>query len=181
MAEENVEGKAEEKVEEVAEEKVDDNLKPVGDVAAILGVRPQLLYNLIRKDKLTTPGKRGRSKVVDIDEARIAVETEAARVKSPGGRNINWAALTNHLKAGNKDKAIMKIGTIRKIVETETAKLEMLHYWDPYRAAGNQGNGLKAIRAAGYELISIKFDYSEFIDMLGVAVVNVIKKETEAV
>ncbi len=154
--------------------------KPVSKVAEELGVRPQQLYNLIRQGKLEAVKPNGsRSQCVDPDLARQVVEDEKSRPKSKGGRHLNWAALTTHLQKSTAKEVRLEVAKVRTMVEAPAAKLEMLHYWDPYRATfDGQGPGLKAIRAAGFEIGSIRFAYSDVIDMMGVSVITVRRNDS---
>lgn len=149
--------------------------QPVSEVATDLGVRPQQLYNLIRNGKLEAVKPKGaRSQCVDPDLAKQVVEAEKSRPKSKGGRHLNWDALTDHLKKSKAKEVRLEVDKVRDMVEAPAAKLEMLHYWDPYRATFNgQGPGLKAIRAAGFEIGSIRFAYSDVINMMGASVITV--------
>lgn len=150
-------------------------LKPVSEVAKGLGVRPQHLYNLISNGKLeAVKPANARSKCVDPDLAKQVVEAEKSRPKSKGGRHLNWSALTEYLQKSKAKEVRLEIPKVRDMVEAPAAKLEMLHYWDPYRATfDGQGPGLKAIRAAGFEIASIRFAYSDVIEMIGASVITV--------
>jgi excisionase family DNA binding protein len=151
---------------------------PVAEAATQLGVRAQLLYDLIRKNKLEATKPAGsRSKCVDPDLAKQVIEAEKNRPKNQGGRHLNWAALTSLLEKSKAKEVHLEVSKMRVLVEAPKAKLEMLHYWDPYRALSHQGPGLKAIRAAGFELESIHFTYSEFIGMMGADVITVRRNE----
>lgn len=152
---------------------------PVAKAAELLKVRPQQLYNLIQKGKLEAVKPAGaKSKHVDLELARQVLEAEKNRPKSKGGRHLNWTALTDHLKKSKAKEVRLEVNKIRKLVEAPKAKMEMLHYWDPYRAVFNgQAPGLKAIRAAGFEIGNIRFAHSEFIDMVGASVITVRRNE----
>lgn len=147
----------------------------VKEVAEQLNVRPQLIYKLIREGDLEAwKPADSRSKCVRIKDAREALEKEKDKSKSKGGRHLNWKALTAHLQKAKAKEVRLDVTKLREMVEAPKAKLEMLHYWDPYRANFNgQGPGLKAIRAAGFEIKSIRFEYSEFISMMGAAIITV--------
>ncbi len=149
------------------------DLVPVSTVAETLGVRPQTVYNWIRKGLLKAT-KVGRSKCIDPAEAKRVHEAEANKPKGQGGKRSNWTALTEKLKASKKDQVVLSVNRIREIIESPNAKLENLHYWDPYRAAQarGQGPGLLAVRAAGFELEAITFAPAENINMLGVATIT---------
>lgn len=149
--------------------------QPVSIVAKELGVRPQQLYNLIRNGKLEAVKPEGaRSQCIDFDLTKQVIEEEERRPKSKGGRHLNWNVLTEHLKKSTAREVRLEVDKIRDMVDAPTAKLEMLHYWDPYRATfDGQGPGLKAIRAAGFEIGSIRFAYSKVIDMMGASVITV--------
>lgn len=153
---------------------------PVPKVATLLGVRPQQIYGLIRQGRLeATKPVDSRSKCVDPDIARQMLEDAKSRPKNQGGRHLNWAALTDFIKKSKAKEVRLEVSKMRKLVEAPKAKLEMLHYWDPYRAAFNgQGPGLKAIRAAGFEIRSIRFAHSEFINMMGASVITVRRNES---
>lgn len=150
-------------------------LKSVPEVAKALGVRPQLLYNFIRQGKLEATKPAGsRSKCVDPALTEKIIEEEKSRPKNKGGRHLDWNALTEYLKQSSTKEVRLAIPKIRELVKAPEAKLEMLHYWDPYRATfDGQGPGLKAIRAAGFEIGSIRFAYSDVIDMMGASVITV--------
>lgn len=152
----------------------------IADAAKQLGVRPQQLYNLASKGKLEAVKPAGaKSKYVDLELARQVLEAERNRPKSKGGRHLNWNALTDHLQKSKAKEVRLEVDKIRELVEAPNAKMEMLHYWDPYRASFNgQAPGLKAIRAAGFEIGSIRFAYSEFIDMIGAALITVRRNES---
>jgi len=153
---------------------------PVPEVAKQLRIRPQLLYNLIRLGRLEATKPNGsRSKCVDPELAKQVIETEKNRPKNQGGRHLNWAALTEQLQKSKAKEVRLEVSKMRVLVEAPEAKLEMLHYWDPYRAKFNgQGPGLKAMRVAGFELGSIRFAYSEFIGMMGASVITVRRNES---
>jgi len=148
----------------------------VAKAAKDLNVRPQKIYKWIKEGKLT--GKKvGKKTNVDLDTVKKVLEEELKNPQTKGGRHLNWQALTDFLK--EKGPCQLKIDKIRELVEAPKAKLEMLHYWDPYRAQpkfGNQGPGLKAIRAAGLELARIDFDNVADFDLLGVVSIEVRKK-----
>lgn len=147
---------------------------PVPEVASQLGVRPQRLYNLIRNGKLeATKPADSRSKCVDPELAKQVLEAEDRRPKNKGGRHVNWEALTDYLKKSKAKEVRLEVNKLREMVEASKAKLEMLHYWDPYRVTINQGPGLSAIRAAGFDIGNIRFEYSEFIGMMGASVITV--------
>lgn len=147
----------------------------VAKAASELNVRPQKVYRWVREGRLT--GEKIKKKTcVDLDAVRKVLEEER---KNPpiAKRRVNWQALTDLLK--EKGPCQLEIDIIREIVEAPTARLEMLHYWDPYRAQekfGNQGPGLKAIRAAGLELARIAFNDVDGFDLLGVVSIEVRKK-----
>ena len=149
------------------------NLVPVSQAAETLGVRPQTVYNWIRKDLLKAT-KIGRSKCVDPAEAERVHAAEANKPKGQGGKRSNWEALTEKLKASEEDQVTMEVDHIRQIIQSPNAKLENVHYWDPYRAAQDrgQGPGLLAVRAAGFELEAITFAPADNINMLGVATIT---------
>lgn len=150
---------------------------PVPKAASQLEVRPQLLYNLIRQGRLEATKPNGsRSKHVDPELAKQVMDAEKNRSKKQGGRHLNWAALTALLEKSKAKEVRLEVSKMRVLVEAPQAKLEMLHYWDPYRALSHQGPGLKAIRAAGFELGSIRFAHSEFIGMMGASVITVRRK-----
>ncbi len=150
------------------------NRMPVPEVAKLLRVRPQLLYNLIRRGKLEATKPDGsRSKCVNLEEAKKVLEEEDSKPKSKGGRHLNWKALTEYLKKSKANEVRLDVNKIREMVEAPKAKMEMLHYWDPYRVTIGQGPGLSAIRAAGFEIDDISFAYSEFIDMMGASIITV--------
>lgn len=152
---------------------------PVAEAATKLGVLPQLLYNLIRVNKLEATKPAGsRSKCVDPDLAKQVIEAEKNRPKNQGGRHLDWAALTELLEKSKAKEVRLEVSKMRVLVKAPLAKLEMLHYWDPYRALSHQGPGLKAIRAAGFELGNIRFAYSEFIGMMGASVITVRRNES---
>lgn len=149
--------------------------QPVSKVAKDLGVRPQQIYNLIRAGKLESEKPAGsRSQCVDPELTAQVIETEKSRPKSKGGRHLNWNALTEHLNKSTAKEVRLEVNKVRDMVEAPAAKLEMLHYWDPYRATfDGQGPGLKAIRAAGFEIHSIRFAHSDVIKMMGASVITV--------
>ena len=152
---------------------------PVAEAATQLKIRAQLLYNLIRENKLEATKPPGsRSKCVDPDLAKQVIEAEKNRPKNQGGRHLNWKALTQMLEKSTAKEVRLEVSKLRVLVEAPKAKLEMLHYWDPYRALTHQGPGLKAIRAAGFEIGSIRFAYSEFIGMMGASVITVRRNES---
>lgn len=147
----------------------------VAKAASELNIRPQKIYRWVREDKLT--GEKIKKKTcVDLDAVRKVLEEER---KNPpiAKRRVNWQALTDLLR--EKGPCQLEIDTIREIVEAPTARLEMLHYWDPYRAQDkftSQGPGLRAIRAAGLELARITFNDVDGFDLLGVVSIEVRKK-----
>lgn len=148
---------------------------PVAKAAEQLGVRPQLLYNLVSQGKLEAVKPAGaKAKHVDPDLAKQVIEAEKNRPKKKGGRHLSWKALTEYLEKSKANEVRLEVDKIRELVEAPKAKMEMLHYWDPYRASFNgQAPGLKAIRAAGFEIGSIRFAHSEFINMVGASVITV--------
>jgi len=157
-----------------------DNLPKttVKEVATELRVRPQLIYKLIRNADLEAwKPADSRSKRVDLEDTRQALEKEKTKSKSKGGRSLNWKALTEYLQQSKAKEVRLDVKKLREMVEAPKAKLEMLHYWDPYRANfDGQGPGLKAVRAAGFEIDDISFAYSEFIDMMGASIITVKRK-----
>jgi len=161
------------------------NQVTIAEAAKNLNVRPQKIYKWIRGGKLT--GKKvGKKTCVDLDTATKVLEEELKHPQTKGGRHLNWQALTDFLENKSSsegedwdNKIHLEIDSIRKMVEAPKAKLGMLHYWDPYRAQakfGNQGPGLKAIRAAGFELARIDLDNVPGFDLLGAVNIVVRKK-----
>ncbi|MFQ5759204.1 MAG: helix-turn-helix domain-containing protein [Candidatus Bathyarchaeia archaeon] len=149
----------------------------VAKAATDLNIRPQKIYKWIREGKIE--GKKVNKKTcVDPDAVKAVLEEELKHPQAAkGGRHLNWQALIDFLKETGPCQ--LEVAKIREIVEAPKAKLEMLHYWDPYRAQakfGNQGPGLKAIRAAGLELARIEFDYVDGFDLLGAVSIEVRKK-----
>lgn len=152
---------------------------PVPNAAITLNVRPQQIYNLIRKGTLEAIKPAGsRSKCVDLELTRQKLEEEKNRPKNQGGRHLNWDALTAFLKKAKTEEVRLSVSKLREMVQAPEAKLEMLHYWDPYRITINQGPGLKAIRAAGFDISSIRFAHSDFIDMIGASIITVRRNES---
>ena len=151
------------------------NQVTVAKAASELSIRAQKIYKWIRDGKLIGE-KVDKKTCVDLDAVRKVLEEE---IKDPPimKSRVNWKALIAFLKETGPVQ--LEIDKIREIVEAPKAKLEMLHYWDPYRAQekfGSQGPGLKAIRAAGLELARIDFgDVADF-DLLGVVGIEVRKK-----
>jgi len=148
----------------------------VSDVAKQLGANHAVLYKLIREGKLKSV-KVERGLHVSIEEARKALEIETSRPKKKGGRIRNWEAFSKFLKASGQEALTIEVGAIRELIESEDAKLEMLHYWDPYRASRGQAPGLRAIQAAGYELCRIDLDYCEDIELFGAIAITVKRKK----
>jgi len=144
----------------------------VSDVAKQLGANHAVLYKLIREGKLKSV-KVERGLQVNVEEARKALEMESSRPRKKGGRIRNWEAFSKFLKASGQEALTIEVGAIRELIESEDAKLEMLHYWDPYRASKGQAPGLRAIQAAGYELRRIDLDYCDNIELFGVVAVTV--------
>jgi len=149
----------------------------VADAAGRLGIRPQVVYKWVRQGKLKAK-KVDKKTCVGLEEARQVHKKESEN-PSKGGRHLNWQALTDFLEASKSDKVLMEIDDIKEMIEAPKAKLALLHYWDPYRAQakfGGQAPGLKAIRAADYELLTHHFDYVESVGLVGVVSIEVRKK-----
>jgi excisionase family DNA binding protein len=150
---------------------------PIAKVAENLNIRPQRIYKWIRDGKLTST-KVKKKTCVDPDEVqKVLEEWQKNPEATKGGRHSNWQALTDFLKETGPCQ--LEIAKIREIIEAPKAKLEMIHYWDPYRAQekfASQGPGLRSIRAAGLELARIDFDNVVGFDLLGVVSIEVRKK-----
>ncbi len=144
----------------------------VADVAKLLGTNHAVLYKLIRTGKLDST-KVGRGLHVNVEEARKALEVENSRPREKGGRKRDWEAFIRFLRDSGKETLTIETKTIREIIGSGNAKLEMLHYWDPYRAERGQAPGLRAIHAARYEIARIDMDYCEDIELFGAVAVTV--------
>lgn len=150
----------------------------VSDVAKQLGVSHAVLYKLIKQGKLTGT-KVGRGLHVNVEDARIALESERAMPGKKRGRERNWKAFSQFLRDSGKEALTVDVSEIRKTIGSEDAKLEMLHYWDPYRAEKGQAPGIRAIRAGGYELCRIELEFCESIGLLGAAAITVRKEKQQ--
>lgn len=147
----------------------------VSDIAKQLGISHAVLYKLIKQGKLTGV-KVSRGLHVNIEDARVALEAERATPRKKGGRERNWGAFSQFLKDSNEGMLTIELGAIRELIGSEDAKLEMLHYWDPYRAERGQAPGIRAIRDGGYELCSIGLEFCESIGLVGAIAVTVRKQ-----
>ncbi len=146
----------------------------VSDIAKQLGVSHAVLYKLIKQGKLTGT-KAGRGIHVNVEDAKRVLESEKSQPRKKRGRERNWDAFSQFLRDSREKTLTIEMGTIWELIGSEDAKLEMLHYWDPYRAERGQGPGLRAIRAGGYELCRIYLTFCESIGLLGVAAITVRK------
>jgi len=156
-----------------------DNLVPVAKVASDLRIRPQTIYSWLSKGLLQGE-KIGRSQHVDPAEAKKVLESESSKPKTQGGHRINWNALTDYLKEREENEVVLNVIEVKETIESPKTRTEMLHHWDPYRATvrgQNQGSGLRAIRAAGFDIIRIDFAYSKVINLVGVATITVRRSE----
>ena len=147
----------------------------VSDVAKQLGVSHAVLYKLIKQGKLTGT-KVGRGLSVNVEDAKMALESEKSQPRKKRGRERNWDAFSQFLRDYREKTFTIEIWKIRELIGSEEAKLEMLHYWDPYRAERGQAPGIRAIRAGGYELCRIELEFCESIGLLGAAAVTVKKQ-----
>jgi len=147
----------------------------VSHIAKQLGVSHAVLYKLIKQGKLTGT-KVGRGLHVNIEDAKGVLEFERAMPRKKRGRERNWDAFSQFLRDSREKTLTIEMGKIRESIGSEDAKLEMLHYWDPYRAERGQAPGIRAIRAGGYELCRIELTFCESIGLLGAAAITVRKQ-----
>ncbi len=148
----------------------------VSDIAKQLGVSHAVLYKLIKQGKLTGT-KAGRGLHVNIEDAKGAIESERAMPRKKRGRERDWDAFSQFLRDSGEETITVEIGTIRELIGSADAILEMLHYWDPYRAERGQAPGLRSIHAGGYELCRIEFTFCESIGLVGASAITIRKVE----